>query len=170
MVFRTAYATFVTIISKTALVMKRFFICVASALCLLTSCNTVVNHDQETPISFDQLPTAAQQFINQHYEGVKVKEIIREQHASLMQYEVDLKGGIDLQFDRHGYCTEVNCKNGDTVPDDVIPESILSQIRQRFPARSIVKFEHDSRLYDIDLDDGTELSFNNAMRLIDIDR
>lgn len=150
--------------------MKKNLISLIAALCLLTSCNTVANREQETPIPFDQLPSSAQKFINTYYGDAAIKDIIREQRASLLQYEVDMKGGIGLQFDRHGNCTEVNHKNGGIVPDEVIPEDILRQVRQRFPSRSIIKYEHDSRLYDIDLDDGTELSFNQAQRLIDIDK
>lgn len=150
--------------------MKKSYISLIAAFCLLVSCNTATNREQETPISFDQLPSSAQQFISTYYGDAAIKSIIREQRASLLQYEVDMKGGIDLQFDRQGNCTEVNHKNGGAVPDEVIPKDILRQVRQRFPARSIIKYEHDSRLYDIDLDDGTELSFNQAQRLIDIDK
>lgn len=111
----------------------------------------------------------AQNFLSRNFEGIAVKEVVCEHRASLSQYEVALKGGIDLQFDRNGICTEVRCKKS-AVPDAVMPDEIVRQIKQQFPDKFVMKYEHDSRIYDIDLNDGTELTFNRALRLIDVDR
>ena len=111
----------------------------------------------------------AQNFMQRHFNGVEIKEIICEHRASLSQFEVSLKGGITLQFDRNGICTEVRCKKS-AVPDAVMPDEIVRQIKAQFPGQFVMKYEHDSRIYDIELNDGTELTFNRAMRLIDVDR
>ena len=142
----------------------------ALLLCLLASCVNTTHDRQNKVIPLDALPAPAQEFIKKHYNDVKIKEITIEKRASLMQYNVDLKGGIDIQFDRNGVCTEIECKKpGSTVPNEVIPPNILQQIRSLFPDKGIVKYEHNQRLFEIDLADGTELTFNRAMRLIDID-
>ena len=139
-------------------------------LCLFVGCVNMSHDRQDKAITLDALPTPAQEFIKKHYSDVKIKEITIEKRASLMQYNVDLKGGIDLQFDRNGVCTEIECKKpGSSVPDEVVPSPVLQQIRKLYPDKSIVKYEHNQRLFEIDLDDGTEMTFNRAMRLIDID-
>ena len=40
---------------------------------------------------------------------------------------------------------------------------------KEFPDRTVVGIEHDSKLFDLTLDNGDELCFNSAYRLIDID-
>ena len=139
-------------------------------LCLFVGCVNTSHDRQDKVIALPALPQPAQEFIQKNYKDVKIKEITIEKRASLMQYNVDLKGGIDLQFDRNGICTEVECKKpGSTVPDEVVPSPILQQVRTLYPDKGIVKYEHNQRLYEIDLSDGTEMTFNRAMRLIDID-
>ena len=139
-------------------------------LCLFVGCVNTSHDRQDKSVPLTALPTPAQEFIKKHYSDVKIKDITIEKRASLMQYNVDLKGGIDLQFDRNGICTEIECKKpGSVVPDEVIPANILQQVRQLYPDKDIVKYEHNRRLFEIDLADGTELTFNRAMRLIDID-
>ena len=139
-------------------------------VCLFVGCANTSHDRQDSAIDLSALPAPAQEFIKRHYSDVKIKEITIEKRASLMQYNVDFKGGIDVQFDRNGVCTEIQCKKpGAVVPDEVIPAPVLQQIRKLYPDKGIVKFEHNQRLYEIDLADGTELTFNRAMRLIDID-
>ena len=138
------------------------------SLCL-TGCHFRVHRDEDTVITFDQLPDAACDFLQKHFSGITIKEIVCERRASLAQYEVELKGGIDVQFDRNGICTEINCKKS-AVPDAAMPTEIVQQINERFPGHFVMKYEHDSRIYDIELDDGTELTFNRSLRLIDVDR
>lgn len=136
---------------------------------LLAGCGITPSRESETVITVEQLPPVARNFLQHHFEGVKVKEVVCERRASLMQYEVDLKGGIYVQFDRNGICTEVECKKS-AVPDKVMPDEIVRQIREQFPGQFVLKYEHDSRMYEIELNDKTELVFNRAMRLVAVDR
>jgi len=139
-------------------------------ICLFVSCVNTSHNRQDPAVSISSLPAPAQEFIKKYYDGVKIKEITVEKRASLMQYNVDFKGGIDVQFDRNGVCTEIECKKpGAVVPEEVIPTNVLQQVRSLYPDKAIVKYEHNQRLYEVDLIDGTELTFNRAMRLIDID-
>lgn len=136
---------------------------------LLTGCDQSSSQRIHTIISPTVLPENAQSFIQQHFSEFEIKEAVCEKRTNIVQYEVDLKGGVDLQFDRNGICTEVNCKKS-AVPEAIIPNEIIQIIHQRFPGRFIIKYEHDNRLFDIDLNDGTELAFNRSFRLIDIDQ
>lgn len=152
--------------------MKRHFftqsILATFILTIMLSCNGG-SFSGEKPISTAQLPDKAKAFLETYYSGVRIKEVILQHRASLTEYEVDLKGGTDLHFDRNGNCTEVNCTKG-SVPEAIIPEAILLQVKQRYPNPVIIKYEHEDRLYEVRLEDNTELTFNRAMRLINIDK
>ena len=136
-------------------------------LVALILCLPVMAEDIE--IKPEQLPEKAQNIIAKAFPEGKIKKANIEKRASLMQYEVKISGGVKLQFSKDGSLTECECTKG-TVPDMLIPSKIRSFIAKEFPKNSVVRIEHDSKIYEIDLDDGTELSFNSAYRLIDIDR
>lgn len=149
--------------------MKSYAFCLFLLPVFLLGCEVGSSRGSDRIISQEQLPYMAQNFLQRHFDGVEVKEVVCEQRASLSQYEVALKGGVDLQFDRNGVCTEVRCKKS-AVPDAVMPDEIVRQIHEQFPEHFVMKYEHDSRIYDIELDDNTEVTFNRALRLIDVDR
>lgn len=128
----------------------------------------VALHAEEQPITFGELPKNAKIFVLTYFKDIPFKEVYIERRASLTQYEVKLKGGIDLQFDRTGLCTEVTCKNGE-VPDIVVPRKISAFMQEHFPNNYICKFENNGRIYEIELDNGTILSFSRTYRLIDIE-
>lgn len=142
--------------------MKRIAILLAALL------GFVALRAEEQPITFGELPKNAKIFVLTYFKDIKFKEVCIERRASLTQYEVKLEGGIDLQFDRMGLCTEITCKNGE-VPDIVIPKRILSTIQKHFPDCYIRKYENNGRIYEIVLDDGTRLSFSRTLRLVDIE-
>ena len=123
---------------------------------------------EDSEIAFDKLPEKAQKVVLKAFPDVKVKKVEMERRASLIQYEVKLEGGVKLQFRKDGNLTECECTK-EPVPDILIPSKIRTFIKKEFPENDIMRIEHDSKLYEIILDDGTELSFNSSYRLIDID-
>lgn len=125
-------------------------------------------HADELPITFGELPKSAKVFILNYFKDVPIRATYIERRASLTQYEVELDGDVELQFDRTGLCTEVTCKQG-AVPDAIIPEKIRGVVKKHFPACRIVKYEHNGRMYDIELSDDTSLTFSNSFRLVDVD-
>ena len=130
-------------------------------------CLPVMAEDIE--IKPEQLPQKARNIITKAFPDAKIKKANIERRASLIQYEVKLGGGVKLQFRKDGSLTECECTKG-PVPDILIPSKIRSFIKKEFPDNDIIRIEHDSKLYEINLDDGTELSFNSSYRLIDLDR
>ena len=145
--------------------MTRKLIC--SLIALLLALPAVA---EDIEISYDQLPEKARSVIAKAFPDVKVKKVEMERRASLMQYEVKLYGGIKLQFSKDGTFTECDCTSSGQVPDVLIPSKIRAFMSKEFDGRKIKRIEHDSKLYELLLDNGVELSFNSAFRLIDIDR
>lgn len=124
---------------------------------------------EDSEIAFDKLPEKAQKVVLKAFPDVKVKKVEMERRASLIQYEVKMAGGAKLQFSKDGALTECECTKG-AVPDVLVPAKIREILAKEFPGREIRRFEHDSKLYELLLDNGDELSFNSSYRLIDIDR
>lgn len=142
----------------------RNLLCTVMALMLVLP---VAAEDSE--IAFDKLPEKAQKVVLKAFPDVKVKKVEMERRASLIQYEVKMAGGAKLQFSKDGSLTECECTKG-AVPDVLVPAKIREILAKEFPGREIRRFEHDSKLYELLLDNGDELSFNSSYRLIDIDR
>lgn len=124
---------------------------------------------QNVDIAYDRLPARARGVIESVFPDAKVKKVSMERRASLIQYEVKLKGGIKLQFDKSGEFTECECKDT-PVPDKLVPAKIREITAREYPHNRIMRIEHDSKLYELVLDNGIELSFNSSLRLIDVDR
>lgn len=123
---------------------------------------------EEQLITFGELPQNAKIFVLTYFKDIPFKEVCIERRASLTQYEVKLEGGIGLQFDRTGLCTEVTCKEGE-VPDVVVPKKITATIKKHFPKNYICKYENNGRMYEIELDNGIVLTFSKTMRLVDVE-
>lgn len=142
--------------------MKRFLIPVLSLLLCLPL------QAEEIAIQQDQLPEKAQKIIALAYPDKTVKKAIIEKRASLFQYEVKLSGGVKMQFSKNGALTECTCTKG-AIPSVLVPEKIRRTVEKEFPKNEIRSIEHDSKLYEILLDNGDELTFNSSHRLISID-
>ncbi|MBR5935219.1 MAG: PepSY-like domain-containing protein [Bacteroidaceae bacterium] len=123
---------------------------------------------EDIEIKPEQLPEKAMKVIKEAYPDAKIKEAVIERRASLMQYEVKLSGGVKMQFRKDGSFTECVCTEG-TVPAVLIPQKIRVFLSKEFPQREVVRIEHDSKLFELTLDNGDELCFNSSFRLIDID-
>ena len=124
---------------------------------------------EDVEIQFDQLPEKAQKVVKKAFPDTKIKKVEMERRASLIQYEVKLSGGIKMQFNKDGKFTECECIKS-AVPDMLIPEKIRNYLKKEFPGRTVMRIEHDSKLFEILLNNGDERSFNSSYRLIDIDR
>ena len=124
---------------------------------------------EDVEIQFEQLPEKAQKIVLKAFPDTKIKKVNMERRASLMQYEVKLSGGIKMQFSKDGSFTECECSKS-AAPDILIPEKIRTFIEKEFPESIVMRIEHDSKLFEVLLNNGVELSFNSSYRLVDIDR
>lgn len=138
-------------------------------LLLLTVCFLgVCAFAKDIRIDESGLPEKCIGFVRRWFPESSVKKVELEKRASMSQYEIRLSDGTKLQFDMRGDCTEVDC-GCDTVPYGIIPQKIRNYIGTEYPDRYPVRIEHDTKLYEVQLDDGCELTFNTAFRLLDID-
>ena len=83
-------------------------------------------------------------------------------------YDVVLKNGTKLEFDKKGNLTEIDCKQ-ETVPAQLIPQAIKEYVKDNYAGQSVKKFEIKRNEYEIELSNGLDLTFNKHFQLIDID-
>ena len=83
-------------------------------------------------------------------------------------YDVVLKNGTKLEFDKKGNLTEIDCKQG-TVPTQFIPQAIKNYLKANYAGQSVKKIEMNKNQYEVELTNGLDLTFNKHFQVIDID-
>ena len=133
-------------------------------ICCMLSCNMAAN---DKPISVNALPAKAQTLLSIHFGKQKVMLATVEGVVS-KSYDVVLKNGTKLEFDKKGNLTEVECKQG-TVPYRLIPQAIKNYLKANYPRQTVKKLEIKKNEYEVELANGLDLTFNNRFQLVDMD-
>lgn len=123
---------------------------------------------EQINIEINQFPSKALDFIEEYFSNDTISKAYVEKRASLVQYEVKMTNGNKLQFTRNGNWSEIKCQSY-PLPSGILPEKIEKYIEATTSGLYITEAEHNGRLYEISLNNGIELTFNNSFRLIDID-
>ena len=148
--------------------MKRIFRILMIAICCMVSCNMVANAGNDKPISVNALPAKAQTLLNNHFNGQKVMLATIESGVVSRSYDVVLRNGTKLEFDKKGNITEIDCKQG-IVPVQLIPQAIKNYLKDNYAGQSVKKIEMNKKEYEVELTNGLDLTFNKHFQLIDID-
>ncbi len=130
---------------------------------------TAVFADNDKPITIDQLPQPAQQFINKHFNGKSVAIAKIESGIIERSYDVIFTNGDKLEFDRKGNWTDIDCKYNE-VPAAAVPAQITDYVKKNHAGVKIIKIEREKNRHDVDLSNGWELTFDKKFNVIDIDR
>ena len=110
------------------------------------------------------LPSTAQDFINQHFSSVSVEGV--EENSSWKiwaddKYEVRFTNGIELDFDENGNLIEIDSQNNEAIPMTALPSKIVSYIQANYANSKIVGWEKQDKEQEVELADGTELEFDS---------
>ena len=124
--------------------------------------------DNDKIISKNELPAQAQQFINEHFNGVKLSYAKLERDFLENSYEVMLANGAKLEFSSKGTWEDVDCRYGE-VPAAIIPQPIKEYIKSNYPGERVLKIERERNRYELKLSNRLELTFDENFRIIDID-
>lgn len=144
--------------------MKKIFV----LLVCLFALQTVVRADNDRPITVNQLPATAQQFIKKYFPNVNVAFAKMEKDFFQTSYEVLFANGNKLEFNGSGEWADLDCKYT-AVPTELIPAQITEYIKMYYPGTSVLKMERDYSTYEVKLNNRLELTFNKQFQLIDID-
>jgi hypothetical protein len=142
--------------------MKKSFVILSILLFSLSACAN------EKPIIFEQLPHAAQAFINTHFASLPIAYIEYEREGLREDYKVYFKNGTEIEFGTQGSFESVDCQRN-AVPATIIPEAIHTYIGQYYPEAFVVAYSIDYRHLDVELNNGVDLVFDHAYKFIRID-
>lgn len=145
--------------------MKKIMFIAVSVLFLSV---TAAHADNDRPIQFNQLPAAAQEFINTYFSDQKVSFAKEERDFMEVRYEVMFTNSIKIEFYKDGQWKEVDCKYS-VLPDGVVPEQIETYVDTNFPGVHIHSIDRDRRDVEVSLTNGLELTFDLNYNLIDMD-
>lgn len=140
--------------------MKKTFL---SILCLISMSIMACSHEN-IPISKNELPQKALQFINSYFSEFEISTIFRDGN----EYEVRFANGSDIEFTKKGEWKSVDFQTY-PVPTGFIPEAILSYIHNNFAQNYIVEISRDHHGYDVELNNGIDLDFDKEGAFIRID-
>lgn len=138
-------------------------------VCMFILCVCSLRADNDKPIPTSQLPTAAQQLIQQHFATRKVALATVETKFLAKSYEVIFNDGDHIEFDHKGNWKEIECPSSQ-VPAALVPAPIRRYIRENYSDATVKKLEKGSKEYEVKLSNRMELSFDLQFNLTHIER
>ena len=142
--------------------MKKIFAIAAIALASLQ----IIKAD-DRPVTFAQLPAAAQAFINTNYPDEKISYATVDDDLILPDYNVMLANGVKIQFEHSGSLEKIESRAG--VPEGLIPFQIKDYVKLHYPDAIFLGYEIGRKSYEVKLSNRLELKFNKNFILIEID-
>lgn len=139
------------------------------ALVCLFGVTLTVSADKDKPISENQLPAAARQFIKTHFPKNKIAMAKQETGFFSKEFYVIFTNGDKLEFDGKGNWTQVSCKKTSSVPTAVIPAKIKSYLKTNYPDVLVRCIEKEGSNIEVKLSNGWEITFNSDYQVVDID-
>ena len=119
-------------------------------------------------ITMEELPVDAQTFVQTYFGKSNVSVVKKDTEILDTSYDVIMKDGSKMEFDRKGAWTGIKSRTK-AIPNDIVPEKIGQYVKQNYPKDQIMSIEKDKNEYELQLSNHLELTFNKKGRLIDID-
>lgn len=88
----------------------KHLIFIKTILLLFVALITVSCSARDKEISFEALPQQAQQFIKQYFPKTECARIVQEKDNGIIEYDVYLNDGTEIEFCTKGVWTSVDCK------------------------------------------------------------
>jgi len=127
-----------------------------------------LNASNDRPVTFEQLPQKAQQFIKQHFSNLQISIAKQDMDLTDKNYDVIFVNGDKIEFNSNGEWTNIDCKYGN-VPDSAIPSEILNYVKTYHKDLTIIKIEKDRRNYEVKLKNKIELIFDYKYNFVKYD-
>lgn len=143
--------------------MKRLFLLLLSVFTL-----QFASAGNDKPITFEQLPAAAQRFVKKHFATEKVAFAKEDSELFDTSYELLFASGNKVEFDKKGEWTDIQCRQSQ-VPADVVPQPIQKFVADRYPDAKILKLEKDRYSYEVKLSNRWEIKFDTKFNVVDMD-
>ncbi len=126
---------------------------------LIASIGTVAKADTDKAIRFQELPAKSQKFIHKYFTQNDIVYAKVERTLTSKSYEVVLKDGTNIDFDKKGEWTEVDMQTR-SVPSSIVPSQIATYINEAYPTAIIEKISRNRRHYEVELSNRIEVKFD----------
>ena len=111
---------------------------------------------------------AITQFVTQHFPNATVQMVMPDED----DIDVVLNDYTKIEFRLNNEWKKVDCEHSTTftaVPATIVPEQITAYVNANFAGAIIKKLEKKFRGWEIELNNGLELKFNNNFKVMEID-
>lgn len=129
---------------------------------------TAIVTDNDTPITFNELPEAAKEFVHKHFGKEQVSHVTLDNDIINKEYTLVFASGTKLEFNGDGDWKEVDCRYTE-MPHDLVPEQIENYIKNNYPNSKIREIKREHGGWEVKITGGLELTFNRDFKLVDID-
>ncbi len=147
-------------------VMKKIFF--AAAL-LLAGIATAQADGRERPISIDQLPDRARQFLAAHFGNLTLAFAVEDPKFIGSEYEVTYTDRTEVDFRSDGEWSSVE-RRYEAVPAAIVPPQIADYVaRSNFPGQYVRKIDRNAYTWEVELSNGLEIEFDNRFNVIGYD-
>lgn len=143
--------------------MKQFIL----SFSLLLLCVGVACASPDRPISKEQLPAMAQQFLHDYFPSAEVTAAHEDGDIVQREYDVMLDDGTHIEFAADGRWLEIESR--EALPRGIVPPSIVTYIAKHYPSLTIHRIERSRREWEVSLSNGVEIRFNRRFSVISID-
>lgn len=141
--------------------MRKLILTILAAVAII--CASFANHDNT--ITYEQLPTQAQEFISHHFNGIGIDKAIEYQSPE-GGYQVAFDNGTMVTFDSDGKWLTIHCATGTDIPLSALPLQLRDFMAQNHPEQSVVGMEHNAEGYLVYLNNDMTLQFNKFMHFV----
>lgn len=145
--------------------MKKLLLLIASAILLST---LPASAGDDRPIAYGDLPAAARELLAAHFDGLRVSRSSVERSLFDREYTVVFSDGSKIEFDKEGAWTKIECRR-QAVPQALVPQAIRDAVAADFEGARIRSIERDRREYEVELENGLDLTFDRQFRLVEVD-
>ena len=144
--------------------MKKLFLLLVSVFTM-----QVAMADNDKPVTFEQLPQAAQAFIKQNFADREIAFAKVDKDWLDATYDVLFTNGEKLEFNKKGEWKEMQCKLN-SVPEKALPAAIVKFVNDKYPGAKVISIEKDRYEYEVTLSNFWEITFDLQFNVIDLDR
>jgi len=135
--------------NKNSLVLKMF---------LLLFPLFMISCEKESLITEDKLPAKISEFLQTHFEGKKVLQVLKDKELVSTSHVVLLEGNVRLDFDGKDDIEEI--ESSSKLPDSVIPIKLLDYVQANLPSSFVIGWEKEDKNQEIQLNTGEKIEFN----------
>lgn len=125
------------------------------------------DEEDDVILTGNDIPAGIVTYINTHLAAAPILKVLKEMDDNEVSYEVYLQGNVELEFNDAVQITGIS---SDTeLPNSVIPQSILAYVASNYSGQFITEWELDDDNQQVELDNGTELTFALNGTFISVD-